>query len=405
MAIVEHRRIAVAGLGYVGMANAVLLARNNSVVAVDISPERVQQLNAGKSPVKDAEIEQALGSGQLHLQATTSAEPAYADADFVIIATPTNYDPQTRRFDTASVEGVIDQVVRCNKDATIVVRSTIPVGFTADMRRRFRTSAILFCPEFLRENRALTDNLYPSRIILGVPDDPAARARAKQFADLLVDGAIRKDVPVLTMQSDAAEAVKLFSNAYLALRVGFFNELDTFAEAHALDAGALIRGVCLDPRIGDQYNNPSFGYGGKCLPKDTKQLLMEFGDLPCEIVRAAVETNASRKAFVADRILERLSACAKETPTVGIYRMAMKTDSDNIRDNSTLDVLTRLAQKGAKAVLYEPLLDGESYLGWPVVRDLAQFKAESDLVIANRYHPELADVSEKLYTRDLFSRD
>ena len=393
-------KIAVVGMGYVGLSNAVLLARKNTVCVLDVLPEKVKLINSGQSPVADQELESCLSGKKLMLSATTDARTAYQDADFVIIATPTDYDMEQNYFDTSSVEDTIEAALRIQPDACIVIKSTLPLGFTKKIRSLHRNGFILFSPEFLMEGRALYDNLYPSRIILGLDmGDPARMEKARAFAGLLKDASLKAEVPVLYMDSTEAEAVKLFSNTYLAMRVAFFNELDTYAEAYGLDTESIINGVCLDPRIGNHYNNPSFGYGGYCLPKDTQQLLANYGDIPNSIMTAIVRANQTRKDFIVGQIL-------KKSPEVaGIYRLTMKADSDNFRHSSILGIMRRLEKRGVKMVIYEPAVKADSFLGIRIVRDLEEFKQISDVIVANRYDRQLEDVKDKIYTRDLFQCD
>lgn len=393
-------KITVAGTGYVGLSISVLLAQHNEVWAMDILPAKAEAINARRSPIADTEIEEYLASRDLNLRATTDAAAAYPGADFIVVATPTNYDPDKNYFDTSSVEAVLDLAGQYAPEATVIIKSTVPVGYTAQIRSRYPGRQFLFSPEFLREGHALYDNLYPSRIVVGAPaGDDAALAKAKQFAGLLAEGAIKEDIPTLFPSLTEAEAIKLFANTYLALRVAFFNELDTYAAARGLDTKGIIEGVCLDPRIGSHYNNPSFGYGGYCLPKDTKQLLANYRDVPQNLIQAIVDSNRTRKDFIAEDVLSR------HPKVVGVYRLTMKAGSDNFRQSSIQGVMKRIKGKGVPVVVYEPTLDAGEFYGSRVEHDLDAFKKECDIILTNRAAPELADVADKVYTRDIYSRD
>lgn len=399
--------IAVAGTGYVGLSNSILLAQNNKVFAVDIIESKVELINSKKSHIADKEIEEYLAEKKLDLTATTDAEAAYKQADFVIISTPTDYDTEKNYFNTSSVESVIELVIQVNPQAVMIVKSTVPVGFTEGMHKKYPNAKLLFSPEFLREGRALYDNLYPSRIIVGVPKNSSEdiNNQAHIFAGLLADGAVKKDITTLFTYSTEAEAVKLFANTYLALRVSYFNELDTYAEIHGLNSKQIIEGIGLDPRIGSHYNNPSFGYGGYCLPKDTKQLLANYADVPENLINAIVEANTTRKAFIASRVLEMAGHSEEKPATIGVYRLTMKSNSDNFRQSSIQGVIQKIKEAGARVIIFEPTLNEKVFCDNEIVNNLNEFKALSQVIIANRMNDELLDVKEKIYTRDIYGRD
>ena len=400
-------KIAVVGLGYVGLSNAVILAQSHQVTAVDILPQRVELLNRKIAPIVDKELQEYLSEKDLTLTATTKAEEAYSDAEYVVIATPTDYDPERNFFDTSSIESVIEQVLSINKNATIVIKSTIPVGYTDSVLEKYQLDSLLFAPEFLREGHALYDNLYPSRIIVGIPVGKfhELEEKAKVFAGFLQDGAKKKDIPTIIMKSTEAEAVKLFSNTFLAMRVAYFNELDTYAEMKGLDSSVLIQGVSLDPRIGMHYNNPSFGYGGYCLPKDTKQLLANYAGVPNELIGAIVKSNSTRKQYITERIQNICKKTGGSKPVVGIYRLTMKSGSDNFRNAAIIDIVHNLQKENTEVIVYEPSAQSDEVFGLRVIRNLLEFKNVCDCIVANRFNAELEDVKEKVYTRDVFYRD